>query len=57
MLTLEQIESGVQCTHKNTKLRYSVVEVGEEEVLLSPESEGMQDLTSWSRWCSSARSS
>jgi CspA family cold shock protein len=44
MLTLDQIESGVQCTHKNTKLRYSVVEVGEEEVLLSPESEGMQDL-------------
>ena len=44
MLTLEQIESGAQCTHKNTKLRYSVVEVGEEEVLLSPESEGMQDL-------------
>jgi CspA family cold shock protein len=44
MLTLDQIESGVQCTHKNTKLRYSVVEVGDEEVLLSPQSEGMQDL-------------
>jgi CspA family cold shock protein len=44
MLTLDQIESGVQCTHKNTKLRYSVVEVGDDEVLLSPESEGMQDL-------------
>jgi len=44
MLTLDQIESGVQCTHKNTKLRYNVVEVGEEEVLLSPESSGMQDL-------------
>ncbi|HVH08106.1 MAG TPA: cold shock domain-containing protein [Myxococcota bacterium] len=44
MLTLDQIESGVQCTHKNTKLRYSVVEVGEEEILLSPESSGMQDL-------------
>ncbi len=44
MLTLDQIESGVQCTHKNTKLRYNVVEVGDEEVLLSPESEGMQDL-------------
>jgi CspA family cold shock protein len=44
MLTLDQIESGVQCTHKNTKLRYSVVEVGDEEVLLSPESDGMQDL-------------
>ena len=44
MLTLDQIESGAQCTHKNTKLRYSVVEVGNEEVLLSPESSGMQDL-------------
>src|SRR5262245_59899106 len=44
MLTLDQSESGVQCTHKNTKLRYSVVDVGEDEVLLSPESEGMQDL-------------
>jgi cold shock protein len=44
MLTLDQIESGVQCVHKNTKLRYSVVEVGEDEVLLSPETPGMQDL-------------
>jgi CspA family cold shock protein len=44
MLSLDQIESGAQCIHKNTKLRYSVVEVGEGEVLLSPESEGMQDL-------------
>jgi CspA family cold shock protein len=44
MLTLDQIESGVQCTHKNTKLRYNVVEVGDDEVLLSPEGTGMQDL-------------
>ncbi len=44
MLQLDDIESGALCIHKNTKLRYSVVEVGEEEVLLSPESEGMQDL-------------
>jgi len=44
MLTLDQIESGAQCTHKNTKLRYSVVEVGDDEILLSPESTGMQDL-------------
>ena len=44
MLSLEQVESGAQCTHKNTNLRYSVVEVGDDEVLLSPESEGMQDL-------------
>ena len=41
---LEEIESGAQCTHKNTKLRYSVIEVENDEVLLSPEAEGMQDL-------------
>ena len=44
MLSLDEIESGAQCTHKNTKLRYSVVEVGDEEILLSPETDGMQDL-------------
>ena len=44
MLQLDEIDSGDLCIHKNTKLRYSVVEFGEEEVLLSPESEGMQDL-------------
>jgi len=44
MLQLDEIGSGDQCIHKNTKLRYSVVEVGDDEVLLSPESEGMQDL-------------
>jgi hypothetical protein len=34
MLSLDEIEQGAQCTHKNTGLRYSVVEVGEDEVLL-----------------------
>jgi CspA family cold shock protein len=44
MLRLEEIESGSQVTHKNTGLRYLVVEVGDGEVLLSPESDDMQDL-------------
>ena len=44
MLSLEEIESGTMITHRNTGLRYSVVDLGDEEVLLSPESDGMQDL-------------
>jgi CspA family cold shock protein len=44
MLSLEEIEQGAQCTHKNTGLRYSVVEAGEDEVLLSAESQDLQDL-------------
>ncbi len=44
MLTLEEVESGARVTHKNTGLQYSVVDVGEDEVLLHPESEGLQDL-------------
>ena len=44
MLQLDEIESGSQVTHKNTGLRYSVVEIGDGEVLLSPESDDMQDL-------------
>ena len=44
MLSLDEIEQGAQCTHKNTGLRYSVVEVGEDEVLLSAESQDLQDL-------------
>ena len=44
MRSLDEIEQGAQCTHKNTGLRYSVVEVGEDEVLLSAESEDLQDL-------------
>ena len=45
MLTFDEIESGLFVTHKNTGLRYSVVESEDEEVLLSPEQEGLQDLT------------
>ena len=44
MLSMEDVESGSRVTHKNTGLRYSVVEVGDDEVLLSPESENLQDL-------------
>ena len=44
MLHLEDVESGARVTHKNTGLRYSIVEAGDEEVLLSPESEGLKDL-------------
>ena len=39
MLTLDEIESGLFVTHKNTGLRYSVVEAEDDEVLLSPEQE------------------
>ncbi len=44
MLSLDELDSGAVVIHKNTGLRYSVVELGDEEVLLSPESEEMQDL-------------
>ena len=45
MLSLDDVEAGANCIHKNTKLRYSVVEVSPDEVLLAPETEGMTDLT------------
>jgi CspA family cold shock protein len=41
---MEDVESGARVVHKNTGLQYSVVDVGDEEVLLSPESQGLQDL-------------
>jgi CspA family cold shock protein len=44
MLSLDEVEPGAQCTHKNTKLRYTVVDVGEDEVLLSAQAEDMEDL-------------
>jgi CspA family cold shock protein len=44
MAQVEEIASGAPCTHKNTGLRYQVIEAGEEEVLLSPMAEGMEDL-------------
>ena len=43
MLTLDEIESGLYVTHKNTGLRYSVVDAEDDEVLLAPEQEGLQD--------------
>ena len=44
MLDMEDVESGARVVHKNTGLQYSVVDVGDDEVLLSPESQGLQDL-------------
>jgi CspA family cold shock protein len=44
MLSLDEVEAGSPVTHRNTGLRYTVVEANEEEVLLSPESSEMQDL-------------
>lgn len=45
MLTLDEIEPGSSVTHKNTGLRYEIIDAGEDEVLLSPEKSGMQDLS------------
>ena len=44
MLEMEGVEAGVRVTHSNTGLRYTVVDAGEDEVLLSPESADLQDL-------------
>jgi len=44
MMSIEEIESGLLVTHKNTGFRYTVVEVGDDEVLLSPEQDALQDL-------------
>ena len=44
MITMEELENGAVVVHKNTGLRYSVVEVSDSEVLLSTSSEDMQDL-------------
>ena len=44
MLALDEIEDGLLVTHRNTGLRYSVVDVGDDEVLLSPEQDNLQDL-------------
>ncbi len=45
MLTLDEVESGAQCTHKNTGLRYGVVAVEGEEVLLEAQTDGHEPLT------------
>ena len=45
MSLMDEIESGSTVVHKNTGLRYSVIDVSDEEVLLSPQSDStMQDL-------------
>jgi CspA family cold shock protein len=45
MLSMEEIETGSTVIHKNTSLRYTVVEIGDDEVLLSAVSDpDMQDL-------------
>jgi len=44
MLRMDEIESGLLVTHRNTGLRYSVVDIGDDEVLLSPEQDSLKDL-------------
>lgn len=44
MLSLEEIEPGTEVTHKNTGLRYSITDITDAEVLLSPETADLQDL-------------
>jgi CspA family cold shock protein len=44
MLSLDEIETGSRVTHKNTGLRYTVSDLGEDEVLLSPDNAEHQDL-------------
>ena len=44
MLSMADIEPGIAVTHKNTGLRYSIVDAGDEEVLLTPISSDLQDL-------------
>ena len=45
MLTLDEIEQGASCTHKNTGLRYTVVAVEETEILIEAETTGHEPLT------------
>jgi CspA family cold shock protein len=44
MLAIDELEPGLAVTHKNTGLRYIVGDLGEGEVLLTPEASGSQDL-------------
>ena len=44
MLSLEDIGPGARVTHKNTGLRYTVSDLGDDEVLLSPDNAEFQDL-------------
>lgn len=45
MLRLDELEEGLMITHRNTGLRYSLIDVSDDEVLLSPDQEGLEDLT------------
>jgi CspA family cold shock protein len=44
MLSLDELQPGLPVTHKNTGLRYTVSGVEEDEVLLTPDDHGLQDL-------------
>ena len=44
MLSMDDIEEGTRVTHRNTGLRYGVIGTGDDEMLLSPELDDMQDL-------------
>ena len=44
MLSLEDIGPGARVTHKNTGLRYTIADLGDDEVLLSPDNTEFQDL-------------
>jgi CspA family cold shock protein len=44
MLSLEDIDPGARVTHKNTGFRYTVSDLGDDEVLLSPDNADFQDL-------------
>ena len=44
MFPMDEIEDGLLVTHRNTGLRYSIVELGADEILLSPEQDDLQDL-------------
>lgn len=45
MISMDEIESGLYVTHQGTGLRYSIVDSEAGEVLLSPEQDGLKDLT------------
>jgi CspA family cold shock protein len=44
MLSLDELEKGLAVTHKNTGLRYTVGDVADVEVLLTPDDSSLQDL-------------
>lgn len=45
MLRMDEIEEGLLVTHRNTGLRYGLIEITDDEVLLSPDQDGLEDLT------------